>query len=143
MKDVWLICKEEGKASAHKLAEQDVEGYVNSIRNTGVEEFEIATPEYGINNQGRFEIDIDHVLPEYGTYAAHQPGYENFKERGVLDDYIYQSLVHMGHSSHQLSWALTVLDHVDVPKELREEIRQVLTAIPKLQERLRTYSQLK
>lgn len=91
-------------------------------------------------NQGRFELDHDKVLPEFGTYAAHQLGYENFKERGVLDDYIFQSLVHMSHSSEQLSWAITVLDHVEVPKELREEIRQVVTAIPKLQEQLRTYS---
>ncbi|MBD7970339.1 hypothetical protein [Paenibacillus gallinarum] len=138
MNEVWLICKKDGKASAHKLAEQDVEGYVNALRDKGFEEFEISKPEYGINNQGRFEVDSNHVVAEFGTYAAHQPGYEKFKQLGVLDDYVYQSLVHMGNASHQLSWALTVLEHTDVSNELQEEIRQVVTAIPKLQEKLRT-----
>ncbi|MGG1670015.1 hypothetical protein ACIFOE_05060 [Paenibacillus sp. NRS-1783] len=64
MKKVWLICKKDGKASAHRLAEQDVEGYVNALRNKGFEEFEISTPNYGINNQGRFEIDSNNTVPK-------------------------------------------------------------------------------
>lgn len=140
MKEVWLICKKDGKASAHKLAEQDVEGYVNALRDKGIEEFEIASPEYGINNQGRFEVDPNHVVAAFGTYAAHQPGYEKFRQLGVLDNYVYQSLVHMGNASHQLSWALTVLEHTKVPKDLKEEIRQVAIAIDKSQEQLREYS---
>lgn len=56
MKWVWLICKKDGKASAYRMAEQDVEGYVNALRNQGFEEFEIAKSTYGINNQGRFEM---------------------------------------------------------------------------------------
>lgn len=61
---------------------------------------------------------------EFGTFAAHQPGYDKFKESGKLEDYSYQSLVHMQNASNQLSWALTVLDHADIPTELREEVRK-------------------
>ncbi|MNW41749.1 hypothetical protein D3C74_188980 [compost metagenome] len=53
---VWLICKKNGEAQAYWMAEQDVEGYVNALRNRGFEDFEIARPEYGINNQGRYEL---------------------------------------------------------------------------------------
>ncbi|WP_413986379.1 hypothetical protein [Paenibacillus polymyxa] len=59
----------------------------------------------------------------------------------MLNDYIYQSLVHMGNASHQLSWGLTVLDHANVPKEVQEEIRltviEVSNAIREMQEKLR------
>ncbi|WP_348624246.1 hypothetical protein ABFT51_03280 [Paenibacillus peoriae] len=139
MKKVWLICKKDGKASAYWMAEQDVEGYVNALRDKGIEEFEISASEYRINNHGRFEVESNNTVPAFGTYAAHQPNYEGFKQLGVLDDYVYQSLAHMGNASHQLSWALTVLENTDVPKELQEEIRQVVAAIPKLQEQLRAY----
>jgi phosphosulfolactate synthase (CoM biosynthesis protein A) len=53
---VWLIAKKGGKAEAFWMAEQDVEGYVNSLRNCGFESFEVAKPEYGINDAGRYEI---------------------------------------------------------------------------------------
>ncbi|MEK3735692.1 hypothetical protein NYE47_00830 [Paenibacillus sp. FSL H7-0941] len=79
------------------------------------------------------------VYPPFGSYAAHQPNYEGFKQLGKLDDYVYQSLAHMGNASHHLSWGLTVLDHTDVPTELREEIRQTGIAIHQLQEKLREY----
>ncbi|OPG98377.1 hypothetical protein B2I21_08485 [Chryseobacterium mucoviscidosis] len=59
MKTVWLISKKDGKASAYRMAEQDVEGYVNVLRDKGFNEFEIATTEYGINNQGRYEVDTN------------------------------------------------------------------------------------
>jgi hypothetical protein len=139
MQKVWLICKKDGKASGYLMYEQDVEGYVNALRDKGFEEFEICTPVYSIDNQGRYEISNNGAVPEFGTYAAHQPNYEGFKQLGVLDDYVYQSLSHMGNASHLMSWAFTVLDHTDVPKELREEIRQVVAAIPELQEKLRAY----
>lgn len=79
------------------------------------------------------------VYPPFGSYAAHQPNYEGFKKIGKLDDYVYQSLAHMGNASHHLSWGLTVLDHTAVPAELREEIRQAGIVIHKLQEKLREY----
>lgn len=44
------------------------------------------------------------VYPPFGSYAAHQPNYEGFKKLGKLDDYVYQSLAHMGSASHHLSW---------------------------------------
>lgn len=80
---------------------------------------------------------------EFGTFAAHQPGYEKFKESGKLEDYAYQSLVHMQNASHQLSWALTVLDHADIPAELRDEVQKFVqqTSVnsEELQDRLRAY----
>ncbi|MEK4185648.1 hypothetical protein [Paenibacillus sp. FSL L8-0494] len=79
------------------------------------------------------------VHPPFGSYAAHQPNYEGFKRLGKLDDYVYQSLAHLGNASHHLSWGLTVLDYTDVPKDLREEIRQAGIVIHKLQEKLREH----
>lgn len=80
---------------------------------------------------------------EFGTYAAHQPGYENFKRSGKLDDHAYQSLVHMQNASHQLSWALTALDHAAIPDEIREEVRLAVresaNTFGALQEKLRAY----
>lgn len=80
---------------------------------------------------------------EFGTFAAHQPGYDKFKESGKLEDYAYQSLVHMQNASHQLSWALTVLDHADIPTGLRDEVKkfaqQTSLNSNELQERLRAY----
>lgn len=78
---------------------------------------------------------------EFGTYAAHQPNHEGFKALGKLDDYAYQSLVHMQNASHQLSWALTVLEHANIPVELQEEIRLAVASASStfgnLQEKLR------
>jgi hypothetical protein len=48
-------------------------------------------------------------------------------------------LAHMGNASHHLSWGLTVLEHTDVPKDLREEIRQAGIVIHTLQEKLREH----
>ncbi|PYE51490.1 hypothetical protein HUB98_05695 [Paenibacillus barcinonensis] len=80
---------------------------------------------------------------EFGSYTAHQPNYEAFKENGKLDDYAYQSLVHMQNASHHLSWALTVLDHANIPVELLEEIRLAViktsTTFGDLEEKLRVY----
>ncbi|MNW44646.1 hypothetical protein D3C74_218840 [compost metagenome] len=81
---------------------------------------------------------------EFGTYAAHQPNHEGFKQLGKLDDYAYQSLVHMQTAAHHLSWALTVLDHADVPADLQEEVqkfvRQTATISTELQDWLRDYT---
>lgn len=98
-----------------------------------------------LNAEGKLELDECFELIEdapFGSYAAHQPGYENLKHLGKLDDYIYQSLVHMQNASHQLSWGLTVLDHADIPADLREEIRLTVvktsSALSDLQEKLRS-----
>ena len=74
---------------------------------------------------------------EFGSYEAHQPNYDVFKNLGKLDDYIYQSLSHMGGASSQLSWALTVLDHTDVSQELKEELRKAVIGISDIQQKLR------
>lgn len=80
---------------------------------------------------------------EFGTYAAHQPNYEGFKRLGKLDDYAYQSLVHMQNASHHLSWGLTVLDHANIPDELRGDVqmavRESSSKFGALQEKLRAY----
>lgn len=81
--------------------------------------------------------------PPFGSYAAHQPNYEGFKKLGKLDDYVYQSLSHLGNASHHISWGLTVLEHTDVPKDLQEEIRQAGIAIHKLQDKLRAHQSIK
>lgn len=75
----------------------------------------------------------------FGSYAAHQPNYDGFKRLGKLDDFVYQSLAHMGNARHHLSWSLTVLENTDIPKELQEEIRQAVIAIGDLQEKLRAH----
>lgn len=81
---------------------------------------------------------------EFGTYAAHQPGYDKFKELGKLEDYAFQSLVHIQNASHQLSWGLTVLDHADIPAELRQEVQkfvqQTSANSDELQDRLRAHT---
>ncbi|WCK57469.1 hypothetical protein PP175_25730 (plasmid) [Aneurinibacillus sp. Ricciae_BoGa-3] len=77
---------------------------------------------------------------EFGSYEAHQPNYENFKQLGKLDDFIFQSLAHMGNASSQMSWANTVLENEKhVPNELKEEMRCVTAQINALQEKLRMY----
>jgi hypothetical protein len=77
---------------------------------------------------------------EFGTYEAHQPGYDNFKQREMQDDYIHQSLVHMGNASYQWSWANTVLEDLDsVPHELKERIRAISSLLHPLAEELRGY----
>lgn len=53
---VWLVCKKEGKASAYRMHKQDVEGYVNVLRDKGFREFEITASLYEINDNGRFEL---------------------------------------------------------------------------------------
>lgn len=89
------------------------------------------------------EPELFGVKAEFGTYAAHQPGYDKFKESGKLEDYAYQSLVHMQNASHQLSWALTVLDHADIPVELRDEVKKFVQQTSgnseELQDRLRAF----
>lgn len=80
---------------------------------------------------------------EFGTFAAHQPGYNKFKDSEKLEGFAYQSLVHMQNASHQLSWGLTVLDHTGIPAELREKVRLAVVATSNtfeyLQEELRSY----
>ncbi|AHM65130.1 hypothetical protein MMB75_25410 [Paenibacillus sp. P2(2022)] len=66
MQKVWLICKKDGKASGYLMYEQDVEGYVNALRDRGFEKFEICNPVYGIDNQGRYEIST--LLPYTPIY---------------------------------------------------------------------------
>ncbi|WP_024634269.1 MULTISPECIES: hypothetical protein [Paenibacillus] len=75
----------------------------------------------------------------FGSYAAHQPNYEDFQQLGKQDDYIFQSLVHLGNASHHVSWGLTVLEYTDVPVELKEEIRQLQRAVKNVQEQLRAH----
>lgn len=77
---------------------------------------------------------------EFGTFAAHQPGYARFKELGMLDDFIYQALVHMGNASQQWSWANTVLENAPlVPQVLKERIRAISGSFHPLAEELREY----
>lgn len=56
MKYVWLVCKKDGDATVYKMAEQDVESYVNALRDKGFRDFEISVPKYGINDQGKYNL---------------------------------------------------------------------------------------
>ncbi|ERI07247.1 hypothetical protein [Aneurinibacillus aneurinilyticus] len=76
----------------------------------------------------------------FGSYKAHQPNYEGFIQLGKLDDFIFQSLAHMGNASCQMSWANTVLENEkSVPAEIKDEMRRVTAQISVLQERLRSF----
>jgi hypothetical protein len=101
---------------------------------------EVFVGELSIEGNLKLEEGFELIVEApFGSYAAHQPNYEGFKKLGKLDDYVYQSLAHMGNASHHLSWGLTVLEHTDVPKELKEEIQQAGIVIHRLQEKLRTH----
>ncbi|MCY9737521.1 hypothetical protein M5X17_27850 [Paenibacillus alvei] len=76
---------------------------------------------------------------KFGSYAAHQPHYESFKQHGKLDDFVYQALVHMGSASWELSWANTVLeDEENVSSELKNDIHRLSIELGELKERLRS-----
>lgn len=77
---------------------------------------------------------------EFGSYEAHQPNYEGFRQLGKLDDFIFQALAHMGNASWQMSWANTVLENEkSVPDDLKDEIRSVTSGINTLKEKLRSF----
>lgn len=77
---------------------------------------------------------------KFGTFEAHQPNYEGFKQLGVLDDFIFQSLAHMGSASHYMAWANTVIEReTSVPNEIKDEMKHVTSQISSLQERLRSF----
>lgn len=74
---------------------------------------------------------------KFGSYEAHQPHYEGFKKLGKLNDYIFQALAHMGSASTEMAWANTVLeDDINVPNEIKVEMKRVTMQINELQEKL-------
>lgn len=80
--------------------------------------------------------------PQFGTYEAHQPNYEGFKQLSKLNDFTFQSLAHMGNASHHMAWANTVLEDVkEVPEELKADMKQINAEIHRIQERLREIRQ--
>ncbi|WP_146753332.1 hypothetical protein [Paenibacillus polymyxa] len=83
------------------------------------------------------------IKKPFGSYAAHQPNYEGFEQLGKLEDYLFQSLSHLGDATHKLSWGLTVLEHTNVPKELQNEIRKAIQAVNDIKEKLRGHYDVK
>ncbi|SDY43468.1 hypothetical protein [Bacillus sp. 166amftsu] len=70
----------------------------------------------------------------------HRPNLENLKAIGKEDDYVFQALAYMGHATHFMSWANTVLELVEeVPEGLKEEIKKVHSSIWEMQEKLREF----
>jgi len=149
-KEITVKCKDEfveycqGKVSCEAM---EGEEFVATLHEEAGEYFakdskgrEMFVGDLDENGEPVLEESFELVVyPPFGSYAAHQPNYEGFKQLGKLDDYVYQSLAHMGNASHHLSWGLTVLEHTDVPKDLREEIRQAGIVIHTLQEKLREH----
>lgn len=77
-------------------------------------------------------------IPFSDNVLDHRPNLENLKAIGKETDYKFQALAYMGHASHFMSWANTVLGLVEeVPEELKEEIKKVHSGIWEMQERLR------
>ncbi|WP_214630015.1 hypothetical protein [Paenibacillus agaridevorans] len=77
--------------------------------------------------------------PKFGSFAAHQPNYDAFQRLGVGSDFVYQSLSHMGDAKHKMSWAATVIEDADMPKEIKQKIVEITQEIGDLQEQLRPY----
>lgn len=67
----WIIAKPNKSKGlgtfAKKVAEQDVEGYINSLRVNGYESFEVASPEYGVENSGTVEAIKQITVSDEGT----------------------------------------------------------------------------
>lgn len=86
-----------------------------------------------------YHSDInEEQIPFSDNVLDHRPNLENLKAIGKENDYVFQALAYMGDASHFMSWANTVLEHVEeVPEELKEEIKKVHSGIWEMQERLR------
>ncbi|MEK8132978.1 hypothetical protein WMW72_34375 [Paenibacillus filicis] len=62
----------------------------------------------------------------------------NFISIGKENDFIFQALSHMGNASSLMSWANNAVeDEKEVPRQLKEEMKQVNARIHELQECLR------
>lgn len=63
---------------------------------------------------------------------------DHFKSIGKGEDYIFQSLVFAGESSHLLSLSTTILsDLKEVPKDLKDELKNIQNQLHEFQEKLR------
>ncbi|PEB54644.1 hypothetical protein COO03_04650 [Bacillus sp. AFS098217] len=64
---------------------------------------------------------------------------ENLKAIGKEDDFVFQALAYMEDAYKRMSWANTMLEHVEkVPEELKQEIKKVHAGILDMQERLKS-----
>jgi hypothetical protein len=63
---------------------------------------------------------------------------EKFQAIGKGEDYIFQSLAHLGEGSHKLSVATTLLSQLnEVPTELKEELKSIQQTLHDFKEKLR------
>jgi hypothetical protein len=63
---------------------------------------------------------------------------EKFQAIGKGEDYIFQSLAHLGEGSHKLSVATTLLSQLnEVPSELKEELKSIQQMLHDFKEKLR------
>lgn len=79
---------------------------------------------------------------KFGSYQAHQPNYDGFKQLGKSNDVIFQSLAHTGDASHKMSWAITVLENEDVPNDLINEMLSVISQMNDIKEKLRAIKEV-
>jgi hypothetical protein len=67
----WLIAKPNRdkylEIFVMKVAEQDIEGYINALRTKGYVSFEIASPEYGVENSGTVDAAKILTVDDEGT----------------------------------------------------------------------------
>lgn len=66
---------------------------------------------------------------------------EKFRALGKQDDYIFQTLVFMGRASQQMSLGFTIADSLEeIPKSIREEMRELARRYHELQDQIRSLS---
>ena len=104
--------------------------------------------ERGYGMQPYEEIGVIHLIKgideepvEFSDNVLdHRPNLENLKVIGKENDFMFQALAYMGHASHFMSWANTVLELVEeVPEQLKQDIKKVHSGIWEMQEKLREY----
>lgn len=66
----WIIAKGKKEVdlqpTAIKVAEQDVEGYINALRTKGYRKFEVASPEYAVMDKGTVEATKEIAVIDEG-----------------------------------------------------------------------------
>jgi hypothetical protein len=63
---------------------------------------------------------------------------DQFKSIGKEDDFIFQSLVFLGHGSKNLSLSTTLLSEADeVPEELKRELKGIQEQLHEFREKIR------
>lgn len=57
------------------------------------------------------------------TFLEQQPLRNNFGRIDKENDFVFQLLVYMGNASHYMAWANTIIEDLNVPENLKKEIK--------------------